>query len=109
MGMQKPLGFVLGESVIMLPFICVAVSQVINFVMSLRPVCLTENGVLAGDEFIGWQQVSTVRWHALVRDQLEISTWSTAVRYSLLVPPLSRDHVESLVRAKTCLADASVA
>lgn len=108
-GTPTPWGVALGESVIMAPFIWIAVSQVINFVASLRPICLTENGVLAGDEFIGWQQMSTVRWHARFREQLEISTWSTAVRYSLIVPPLLRDQVESLVRAKTCFADASVA
>jgi len=108
-GTPTPWGVALGESVIMAPFICIAVSQVINFIMSLRPVCLTDNGVLAGDEFIGWQQISTVRWPALVRDQLQISTWSTTVRYSLIVPPRLRDDIEALVRAKTCFAEASVA
>ena len=108
-GTPTPWGVAVGESVIMLPFIWVAVSQVINFVMSLRPVCVTENGLLAGDEFIGWHQISTVRWHALFRDQLEISTWSTAVRYTLRAPPSLRDKVENLIRAKSCLVDASLA
>jgi hypothetical protein len=108
-GGPKPWGLVLGESVVMLPFISVAVSQVISFVMSLRPVSLSENGLLAGGEFIGWHHVSTVRWHALFRNQLEFSTWSTAVRYSLIAPPWLRDKVETLVRTKTCLADVSIA
>jgi hypothetical protein len=108
-GRPTPWGVVIGESVFMLPFMWVAVSQVINFIMSLRPVCLTENGLLAGDEFIGWRQISIVRWHDLVRDQLQISTWSATVRYSLTVPPMLRDNVGALLCAKTCLADTSVA
>ncbi|QDT71136.1 hypothetical protein [Lacipirellula limnantheis] len=108
-GLPKSWGPTAIEGLIMLPFISIAASQIFNFIMSLRPVCLAENGLLAGDEFIGWHQISTVRWHALVRDQLQISTWSTTVRYSLIVPPSLRDKVESLLRAKTRIADTSVA
>ena len=107
-GMTKPWRLAALESLVMLPFISIGASQLIGFVLSLRPVRITENGLLAGDEFICWHRISVVRWHARHSDQLEFSTWSTRMRYALLVPPLLQEKVESIVRVKTCFADAAV-